>query len=130
MNHVLIVSFIQKVLGLTEETTGSKLFTETSIHHAIGLLRTNSVKLDSPVGYTTGTAIYPTFSFLNHNCVCNTRTRKYVCIGVSVIRPPRAPWGPLDSALMNESLLSYFFLKLFQNDVSVNETKKIDNTQY
>ena len=84
LNHVLIVSFIQKVLGLTEETTGSKLFTEASIHHAIGLLRTNSVKLDSPVGYTTGTAIYPTFSFLNHNCVCNTRTRKYVCNGVSV----------------------------------------------
>jgi len=86
LNHVLIVSFIQKVLGLTEETTGSKLFTETSIHRAIGLLRTNSVKLDSPVGYTTGTAIYPTFSFLNHNCVCNTRTRKYVCNGENRIK--------------------------------------------
>ena len=83
LNHVLIVGFIQKVLGLNEETTGSKLFSDFSIHRCIGLLRTNSVKLDSPVGYTTGTGIYPTFSLLNHDCVCNTRTRKYVFNGVS-----------------------------------------------
>ena len=45
----------------------------------------NSVKLDTKPGYTTGSAIYPTFSYLNHNCICNTRTKKYVQNGTSVI---------------------------------------------
>ena len=70
LNHVLVVGFIQKVLGCH--------FDDQSIQRAIGLLKTNSVKLDSKPGYTTGSAIYPTFSYLNHNCVCNTRTKKYV----------------------------------------------------
>ena len=80
---MLVVGFIQKVLGLDEVTTGSELFTEDSIQRAIGLLRTNAVKLDCPVGYKTGSAIYPTFSLLNHDCVCNTRTRKFLLNGVS-----------------------------------------------
>ena len=83
LNQVLVVAFIQKVLGLTEESMSSKLFSDASIHRAVGLLRTNSVKLDSPIGYTTGTAIYPTFSLLNHSCLCNTRTKKYAYNGVS-----------------------------------------------
>ena len=76
LNTVLVVGFIQKVLGLDKSKYGD-LFSEESIHRAIGLLRTNSVKLDAPPGYTTGSAMYPTFSLLNHNCVCNTRTRKF-----------------------------------------------------
>lgn len=36
-------------------------------------------------GYTTGSAMYPTFSLLNHNCVCNTRTRKFLQDGNNII---------------------------------------------
>lgn len=85
LNHILVVSFIHKVLGLDEKNSGD-YFSEASIHRAIGLLRTNSVKLDSPVGYTTGSAIYPTFSLLNHNCVCNTRTRKFILNGDNIMQ--------------------------------------------
>ena len=38
-----------------------------------------------PTGYTTGSAMYPTFSLLNHNCVCNTRTRKFLQDGNNII---------------------------------------------
>ena len=38
-----------------------------------------------PTGYTTGSAMYPTFSLLNHNCVCNTRTRKFIQDGNNII---------------------------------------------
>ena len=43
----------------------------------IGILRTNSVKLESRAGFGDGIAVYPTYSFANHNCICNTHTRKY-----------------------------------------------------
>ena len=49
LNTVLVVGFIQKVLGLNKSNCGD-LFSEESIHRAIGLLRTNSVKLDSHPG--------------------------------------------------------------------------------
>ena len=84
LNHILVVGFIQRVLGLDKSTAG-EYFTEQNIHRTIGLLRTNSVKLDSPYGHTTGSAVYPTFSLLNHNCMCNSRTRKYLVNGVNVI---------------------------------------------
>lgn len=84
LNTVLVVGFIQKVLGLDKSNCGD-LFSEESIHRAIGVLRTNSVKLDDPPGYTTGSAMYPTFSLLNHNCVCNTRTRKFLQDGNNII---------------------------------------------
>lgn len=84
LNHILVVGFIQKVLGLDVKTAGD-LFSQESIHRAVGLMRTNSVKLDSPVGYSKGSALYPVFSLLNHNCVCNTRTRKYTKDGHSII---------------------------------------------
>ena len=29
--------------------------------------------------------MYPTFSLLNHNCVCNTRTRKFIQDGNNII---------------------------------------------
>ena len=70
LNNVLVVGFIKKVLGQPLD--------DHMIQRAIGLLKTNSVKLDAKPGYTTGSAIYPTFSYLNHNCVCNSRTKKYV----------------------------------------------------
>ena len=49
LNTVLVVGFIQKVLGLDKSNCGD-LFSEESIHRAIGVLRTNSVKLDDPPG--------------------------------------------------------------------------------
>ena len=49
LNTVLVVGFIQKVLGLDKSKCGD-LFSDEGIHRAIGLLRTNSVKLDSPPG--------------------------------------------------------------------------------
>ena len=70
LNNVLVVGFIKKVLG--------QKLDDHMIQRAIGLLKTNSVKLDAKPGYTTGSAIYPTFSYLNHNCVCNSRTKKYI----------------------------------------------------
>lgn len=79
LNNVLVVGFIKKVLGQPLD--------DHMIQRAIGLLKTNSVKLDAKPGYTTGSAIYPTFSYLNHNCVCNSRTKKYVDQnGVSLLK--------------------------------------------
>lgn len=75
LNHVLVVSFIQRALGLHQDTEGP-LFSTQQIHRAIGLLRTNGVKLDSRPGATTGVAIYPVYSLTNHDCLCNTRTKK------------------------------------------------------
>jgi hypothetical protein len=40
-------------------------------------IRTNGVKIEPrPPGYTGGIAVFPNYSMLNHNCMCNTRTRK------------------------------------------------------
>ena len=42
--------------------------------HAVGVLQTNTVSLAAP-GQRHGlyTALYPTFSFLSHSCVCNAK---------------------------------------------------------
>jgi len=70
IHEVLVVNFIQKALKLDE-------FTQTDIRRAIGILRTNSVKLDMRRGYGDGVAVYPTYSYANHSCICNSHTRKY-----------------------------------------------------
>ena len=61
---------IQKSLKLSE-------FSHTDIRRAIGILRTNSAKLDAMRGYGDGVAVYPTYSYTNHSCVCNSLTKKY-----------------------------------------------------
>jgi hypothetical protein len=47
-------------------------YTEEDILHAIGVLQTNTVAIGLP-GYSQGHALFPTFSFLSHSCVCNAR---------------------------------------------------------
>ena len=51
-------------------------FTAAEIRRAIGIIRTNSVKLEGGRGRGEGAAIFPTYSYANHSCVCNTFTRK------------------------------------------------------
>ena len=49
----------------------------------IGVIRTNAVKLETRVGYGEGVALYPTYTYANHNCMCNTHTRKIMfCSGI------------------------------------------------
>ena len=38
------------------------------------MIRTNGAKLDSRPGHAGGIAVYPNYSMINHNCVCNVRT--------------------------------------------------------
>ena len=49
-------------------------FVQFQIQKAIGMVRTNGAKLDSRPGHAGGTAVYPNYSMINHNCVCNVRT--------------------------------------------------------
>ncbi|XP_071747196.1 histone-lysine N-methyltransferase Smyd1 [Lepeophtheirus salmonis] len=69
MNQVIVVGFMQKTLGLSD-------FSAQQIHEVIGIIKTNSVKLDSKKGHLVGMAIYPDYSLFNHSCVANTKTRK------------------------------------------------------
>eukprot|EP00092_Neocalanus_flemingeri_P014061 GFUD01015169.1.p1 GENE.GFUD01015169.1~~GFUD01015169.1.p1 ORF type:complete len:507 (+),score=138.21 GFUD01015169.1:76-1521(+) len=70
IHELLVVNFIHKSLKLEE-------FSQSDIRRAIGILRTNSVKLDLRKGHGDGVAVYPTYSYANHSCVCNSHTRKY-----------------------------------------------------
>ena len=49
-------------------------YTEEDVLHAIGVLETNTVAIGVP-GNNQGlySALYPTFSFLSHSCICNAR---------------------------------------------------------
>ena len=89
-----VVDFMRKRLGLADT------YTEEEIHRAVGILRcvliriydsskvilvalkcfynlrTNAFQVEHPylaAQGTSGKAIYPTFSFLSHSCVCNAR---------------------------------------------------------
>ena len=65
-----VVQFIRKGLGLGE------LYSEQEINRAIGILRTNAFQIEHPylaVQGTSGKAVYPTFSFMSHNCYNNGR---------------------------------------------------------
>ena len=70
IHEMLVENFIQKSSKLEE-------FFKSDIRRAIGILRTNSVKLDTRKGHGEGVAVYLTYSYTNHNCVCNTHTKKY-----------------------------------------------------
>ena len=41
------------------------------------------------------------------------RQKQKIAITFEIIRPPRAPWGPLDSDLMNEKM-KVFTLQIFK----------------
>ena len=66
---LLMINFVQKHLQLD--------FTESEIRRAIGILRTNSVRLEHREGYGEGVVVYPAYSYTNHSCLCNTYTKKY-----------------------------------------------------
>ena len=81
MNHILIVAYIQRLLAIANKISSSISFPQFSaeqIHKAIGIVRTNGVNLDgNPRSHSSRTALYPTYSLTNHNCIdCNTRTIK------------------------------------------------------
>ena len=65
-----VVQFIRKGLGLQD------MYSEEEINRAIGILRTNAFQIEHPyLQYqgTSGKAVYPTFSFMSHNCYNNGR---------------------------------------------------------
>jgi len=79
LHEQLVVSFVQGSLGLGDQ------FSRAAIRRVIGVLRTNSVKLESRAGHGDGIAVYPTYSFANHNCLCNTYTRKHKDLRLELI---------------------------------------------
>ena len=65
-----VVDFLRKTCGLD--------YTEAEIFWVIGILRTNAFYIDDPLmkrHNVSGKALYPTFSFLSHSCICNARYR-------------------------------------------------------
>ena len=68
LHELLVRNFIQKYLKLD--------FSDNEIKRCIGIIRTNTVKLDSKEDKGDGVAIFPTYSFANHSCICNTYTKK------------------------------------------------------
>jgi len=69
LHELLVRNFVQKCLQLK--------FSDNDIRRAIGIIRTNSVKLEHREGLGEGVAVYPTYSYANHSCLCNTFTRKH-----------------------------------------------------
>ena len=66
-----VVQFIRRGLGLGE------LYSDQEINRAIGILRTNAFQIEHPhlaAQGTSGKAVYPTFSFMSHNCYNNGRS--------------------------------------------------------
>ena len=81
MNHILVVAYIQRLLAVASKVHQGNLFSLFSakqIHKAIGIMRTNGVKVEgNPKSHSSMIALYPTYSLTNHNCIdCNTRTIK------------------------------------------------------
>ena len=65
-----VVQFIRRGLGMQE------IYSEQEINWAIGILRTNAFQIEHPymaAQGTSGKAVYPTFSFMSHNCYNNGR---------------------------------------------------------
>ena len=67
--ELLVVNFVRTCLGLD--------YSELEIRSAIGIIRTNTVKLEQRTHLGEAVAMYPTYSFANHSCICNTFTRKH-----------------------------------------------------
>ena len=82
LHELLVRSFVQKYLNLS--------FSDEDIKRAIGIVRTNSVRLEQPKVGREGVAIFPTYSYANHRCQCNTFTRK---IGDRLELVAQAPIG-------------------------------------
>ena len=80
MNHFLLVAYLQRILTIASRASGETIpyFYGKEIHKAIGIMRTNGVKLEGRSStYTSRAALYPIYSLANHSCIdCNTRTSK------------------------------------------------------
>ena len=81
LNHILVVVYLQKIFAQAAKNTGVKgglHFNAQQIQKAIGLLRTNGVKIDGQdASRGSNVGLYPTYSLTNHSCIdCNTRTIK------------------------------------------------------
>ena len=80
MNHILVVVYLQRILAIANKVSNKQYpqFSAKQIHKAIGIMRTNGVKVDrNPKSYSSMVALYPTYSLTNHSCIdCNTRTFK------------------------------------------------------
>ena len=68
LHELLVRNFVQKYLNLS--------FSDDEVRRAIGIIRTNTVKLEQPKTGAEGVAMFPTYSYANHRCQCNTFTRK------------------------------------------------------
>lgn len=66
---LLVINFVQKYLELQ--------FSEAAIRCVIGIIRTNSVKIEQRHNLGEAVAVYPTYSFANHSCLSNTFTKKH-----------------------------------------------------
>ena len=66
---LLVINFVQKYLELQ--------FSDADIRSVIGIIRTNSVKMEQRCNIGEAVAVYPTYSFANHSCLSNTFTKKH-----------------------------------------------------
>ena len=80
MTYILVVVYLQRMLAIGSSVGGKSLphFSAKQIQKAIGLMRTNGVKIEGKSAtYTSRVALYPIYSLTNHSCIdCNTRTSK------------------------------------------------------
>ena len=67
----------QYVFNFINDTLGLKHIDQKAVRRIIGVFRTNIVKVESKAGYGEGVALYPVYPLANHNCMCNTYTRKH-----------------------------------------------------
>lgn len=80
LNHVLIVGYLRGACRL------SSRFSSDQIHRAIGILRTNAVRVDpGKPGHAAGIGLFPRYSLLNHSCLCNTATVKRADFSLSLL---------------------------------------------
>jgi len=78
IHEKLVFSFIAGSLQL-------KHITQAAVRRMIGVIRTNAVKLETRAGHGEGVAVYPTYTYANHNCLCNTHTRKHKDLKLQLI---------------------------------------------
>ena len=69
LHEILVRNFVQQSLKLD--------YSEVEIRRVIGIIRSNTVKLEQKEGQAEGVAVFPTYSYANHSCLCNTFTRKH-----------------------------------------------------
>ena len=77
MVQQLVVEIIQKMCPD---------FSDDEIQSAVGILRTNGSRLESPPGHGKGLGLFPTYSMVNHSCLYNAITKKKSIDGVTTVK--------------------------------------------